>query len=261
MPCLLRRGLAAPTIVLLAGLAAGPAALAARPARDRCTRFAGSAVFHTGKVWVVTSELQRDDEVVGYRYATCWAPTGKRRVLWRSAPREDVDFVAKGEWLAWQRRLPGGHWHGVLSSRNVRTGRRGPRYESSSTLAPARNGQIASYVGDSSRAWMAVASNGWFVWGVESRPEVEGGEPASALYMPDGDGGSVRLYGGDFTFLRTRGRTARWRDAQGRTRSAELPSPRPSCSRDRSSTRGTTARWRNDAQERSAPLPPTNAGG
>jgi hypothetical protein len=211
MPHKLRR-----LAVLIALTTGFPAS--AEAARNRCGL--GQVPVQSTKRLHISLEHRVTSDV----WVACWKSTGVRRVIVRfpNEPRSPlVSFAARRRWVAWQyfvgdsglRSEDTGH----MGSLNVKTGRRGPTVTSRTGIAGPTNGPVAETAGDNDDLIVAIASNGWYAWTTPGQ-ESEGGPRIHALYVSDGEGGSVRLDTGGITYLAARGEFITWRNGGVRKR-------------------------------------------
>lgn len=162
-------------------------------------------------------------------WLACWRPTGEVRRIATVAVGEDgrptrsVDgFNFRGGWVVWAEISTESSGAALMRSANIRTGAPGTVVKSTVSAAAGRtDGPVQDTEPPASRL-VAVAYSGRFAWVVTARsPE---GRLVDAVYVADGEGGSVRADAGKPGSIRrfgSSGNRAVWTRA-GRQRSVSL---------------------------------------
>lgn len=163
-------------------------------------------------------------------WLACWRPTGAVRRIATvpvgedGRPTRSVDgFNFRGGWVVWAEISSDPSGAASMRSANVRTGAPGTVVNSTMNAAAGRtDGPVQSTEPPASRL-VAVAYSGRFAWVVVTARTPDG-RLVDAVYVADGEGGSVRADAGRPGSIRrfgSRGNRAVWTRA-GRQRSISL---------------------------------------
>ncbi|MFL5843304.1 MAG: hypothetical protein ACJ762_01340 [Solirubrobacteraceae bacterium] len=175
-------------VIALAGLCV--LAPASSAAGSHCRGTADDAFYETATA-VVEHDTNYEDRDV---WRACWKPTGRveRLAVVRLdrtglATQTMWGFSQHGGWLAWGRYGTQDPARSALRSVNLRTGKMGQRVRGAfegngAARLPATGGPLPVL----DPPYYALAANGNFGWLVQGRH-------ASAVYVPDGAGGSRRI--------------------------------------------------------------------
>jgi hypothetical protein len=197
-----------------------------------CRGMAGEPAL-TSRTAVVRVDRNYEDRDV---WRACWKATGRvarLAVVPLDVKGRAIAYVAgfqqHSAWLAWGRYATRTGALSTLQSLNLRTGNAGQRVQrplagdQTVTLGPT-DGPLPNL----DPPYYALASNGSFGWLAQGASPT--GQNSSAVYVPDGSGGSRRIAlrrgSSSIQRLGTRGTTLRW-TAGGRRHSYSLSTARP----------------------------------